>query len=120
MRQEFSAGWSLSPAAAQALEERVIHTEVQALRLNGLTLVGFPGEVFAEMSLKLKSETQGHGIAVVELANDNVGYVAPPRPFAEGGYEAAQHLWGRVKPDSVDALMAAAHQAINRLTATES
>lgn len=114
MRQEFSEGWSLSPATIQALEERMIHTEVQALRLNGMILVGFPGEVFTETSLKLKSEYQDLGVTVVELANDSVGYLAPSAIFAEGGYEVAQHVWGRVTPDSVDVLMAAAGRVITR------
>jgi neutral ceramidase len=115
MKQEFVDGWLLSPAMARTLEERMIHTEVQALRLNGLILVGFPGEVFAQMSLKLKSEVHDHAITVVELANDNVGYVPPHEIFEEGGYEVGQHLWGRVTPNATEELMAAGRRAIGRL-----
>lgn len=115
MSQEFSKGWSLSSVTARTLHERVIHTEVQALRLNGLILVGFPGEVFAEVSLGLKSEVKNRAVAVVELANDNIGYVAPPEAFAEGGYEVGQHLWGRATPEAMEVLMNAARRAISQV-----
>ena len=116
MQQEFSSGWSLSSVTKRILRERVIHTEVQALRLNDLILVGFPGEVFAETSLKLKSETQNSAIAVLELTNDNIGYIPTALVFAEGGYEVGQHLWGRVTPEATDLLLAAARRVINKLT----
>lgn len=115
MQQEFSTDWSLSSVTTQILKERVIHTEVQALRINGLILIGFPGEVFAEVSLKLKPEAPDRAIAVLELANDNVGYIVTPEAMAEGGYEVGQHLWGRVTPESMEVLMAAARRAISRL-----
>jgi hypothetical protein len=115
MQQEFLAGWTLNTVAAQVVQKQVIHAEVQALRLNGLILVGFPGEVFAEMSLGLKSQARDCAVAVVELANDNIGYIATPEAFAEGGYEVAQHLWSRVTPEAMDELMAAARRAIDKL-----
>jgi hypothetical protein len=115
MRQEFAEGWSLSTVTARTLQEKVIHTEVQALRLNDLILVGFPGEVFAHIGLKLKSETPNCAVAVVELANDNVGYIATPEAFSEGGYEVGQHLWGRVTPEAAGILLAAARRLMNRL-----
>ena len=115
MRQEFTEGWSLSAVTARALQEKVIHTEVQALRLNDLILVGFPGEVFADVGLRLKSETPNRAVAVVELANDNVGYIATPEAFSEGGYEVGRHLWGRVTPEAAEILLAAARRAINEV-----
>ena len=116
MSQEFSKGWKLSSVTTRKLQERVIHTEVQALRLNELILVGFPGEIFAEVSLRLKSEVENRAVAVVELANDNIGYIASPEAFAEGGYEVGQHLWGRVTPRAAKALTTVAQRAITRLT----
>jgi hypothetical protein len=116
MQQEFSTDWSLSSVTARTLQDRVIHTEVQALRMNDLILIGFPGEVFSEVSLQLKSESSNRAIAVLELANDNVGYIVTPEAMAEGGYEVDQHLWGRVTPQSMEVLMAAARRAIDRLT----
>jgi hypothetical protein len=54
-------------------------------------------------------------VAVVELANDNIGYVAPPEAFAEGGYEVGQHLWGRATPEAMEVLMNAARRAISQV-----
>jgi len=116
MRQEFAGGWSLSTVTTQIIQEKVIHTEVQALRLNDLILVGFPGEVFSDIGLKLKAETPNRALAVVELANDNVGYIATQEAFSEGGYEVGQHLWGRIPPEATEVLIAAARRAINELT----
>jgi hypothetical protein len=115
MQQEFSTGWSMTSVMQQTLEARVIHTEVQALRLGRLILVGLPGEIFAESGLKLKRETSQGVVTVLELANDNVGYIAPAQAFAEGGYEVGQHLWGRVTPDAIEVVLAAARRLIDRL-----
>jgi hypothetical protein len=115
MQQEFSTGWSMTSVMQQTLEARVIHTEVQALRLGRLILVGLPGEIFAESGLKLKRETYQGVVTVLELANDNVGYIAPAQAFAEGGYEVGQHLWGRVTPDAIEVVLAAARRLIDRL-----
>jgi hypothetical protein len=115
MQQEFSAGWSMTSVLRQILEERVIHTEVQALRLGRLILVGLPGEIFAESGLKLKKETYQGVVTVLELTNDNVGYIAPAQAFVEGGYEVGQHLWGRVTSDATEVVLAAARRTIDRL-----
>jgi hypothetical protein len=90
----------------------VIHTEVQALRLNDMVMVSLPGEVFTEAGLALKQAHPQVGIAVVELANDNIGYIPTHQAFAEGGYEVACNLWGRVTPEAADRLMEAAHTLI--------
>ena len=116
MQQEYSKEWSLTSTTAQILQERVIHTEVQALRLDELIFVGFPGEIFTEIGLTLKSEVENRAIAVVELANDSIGYIATPEAFAEGGYEVGQHLGSRVTSEAAEILMAAARRAINKLT----
>jgi hypothetical protein len=115
MQQEFAKGGVLSPVIQRVLEERVIHTEVQALRIDNLLLVGFPGEVFVESSGRLKSEIKGSAVAVVELANDNIGYLPTAVAFTEGGYEVAQNLWGRVGPEAVETLMEAAYDVIGKL-----
>ena len=116
MQQEFATGWSLSPALECMLRERVIHTEVQALRLNDLILAGLPGEVFTETGLELKSETKNSAVAVLELTNDNIGYIPTAQVFAEGGYEVGQHLWGRITPAATDLLLTAARRVISKLT----
>jgi hypothetical protein len=117
MQQEFSSGWTLSPVTKRVLEERIIKTEVQALRMGGLALIGFPGEVFAEMGLRLKAELDGTPVAVLELTNDDIGYIVTQKACREGGYEVDQHFWGRVKSEEEQTLMEAAHKVVGKLFA---
>jgi neutral ceramidase len=115
MQQEFSAGWSFSPTIEAVLKEGLIQTEVHALRLNSLSLVGFPGEVLSSTGLKLKSGVPDQAVATVELVNDNIGYIPTQEAFEQGGYEVAPTLWGRVTPAAEEMLFAAAKQALFEL-----
>jgi hypothetical protein len=47
--------------------------------------VGFPGEVFAQTSLELRSSLSATN--VVSCANDYVGYLPRREDYARGGYE---------------------------------
>jgi len=114
IQAEISKGWTFSASVLETARSKVLHTEVQALRLNDLVLVSFPGEIFAEAGQALKQAYPQIGIAVVELANDTVGYIPTHQAFEEGGYEVARNLWGRITPDSADRLVDAAHIAIER------
>ena len=114
MQQEFSRGWNLGPVVNQILRERVIHTEVQAFLLNNLTLAAFPGEIFAETGLQLKDAVQNRAVAILELSNDNIGYIPPLQAFAEGGYEVTANLWGRVQPGAAELLLEAAQRVIRK------
>jgi aminoglycoside N3'-acetyltransferase len=113
--QEFAEGWSSNPVLEQLLREKVIHTEVQGLRLNDMILLGLPGEVFVEIGGHLKNTIPGIAISIVELANENIGYIPTPKVWAEGGYEVGQHLWGRITLDGTDKLEAAARRIISTL-----
>lgn len=119
LSQEFADGWTPSSVVEQLLHERMIHTEVQGLRLNNMVLLGLPGEVFVEIGARLKSAHPHIGVSIIELANENIGYLPTQRVWAEGGYEVGQHLWGRITLDGTDKLEAAARRIISSL-ATES
>ncbi len=93
LRQEFASVDPATAALARILREGVIHSEVQALRFNDLYLVGLPGEVMTSTGRKLRRSWPN--AAVVELANDSVGYILTPEAEAEGGYETGLHLWTR-------------------------
>jgi hypothetical protein len=112
IQTEISKGWKLNSSILEIARSKVIHTEVQALRLNDMVMVSLPGEVFTEAGLALKQAHPQVGIAVVELANDNIGYIPTHQAFAEGGYEVACNLWGRVTPEAADRPMEAAHTLI--------
>jgi len=70
-----------------AEEPAEISVQVQAMRLGGLALVAWPGEMFCRLGLDLKARSPAPTTFVVELANDYIGYVPTRRAFEEGGYE---------------------------------
>jgi neutral ceramidase len=106
LRQEFASANPASQTLAQIIREGVVHSEVQVLRLNELCLVGLPGEVMTSTGLKLQKDWPN--AAVVELANDTVGYILTPEAESEGGYETGLHLWTRTTARGEAVLLEAA------------
>ncbi len=69
-------------------EGRPQWVEVQAIALgHDLAWVGLPGEVFVELGLSIKKGSPFAQTFVVELANENLGYIPDRRSYAEGNYE---------------------------------
>lgn len=65
-------------------------TEVQALAIgDDLSIVGLPGEIFAELGLSLRERSPFRHTLVLGLANEAIGYVPTRRAYDEGGYEPA-------------------------------
>jgi len=72
----------------RARSGRMLPMEVQAFRLDDDTiLVGLPGEVFVELGLAIKQASPFRNTLVVELCNNDMGYVPTKRVFVEGSYE---------------------------------
>ena len=115
LRQEFAAVTVDNPVINAALETGAIRTEVQALRLGDLALVGMPGEVFAETGLQVKASAGLRNVAVAELTNDCAGYLLTPKIEQEGGYEAGLHLFTRVTAASEAILLRAAEGLVATL-----
>ena len=105
LRQEFASISTQNPVIAPILQNRVINTEVQILRLNDLLLVGLPGEVFTTTGLKIKDSIPGRKACVVEIANDYAGYLLTPETAQEGGYETGLHFYTRVTPAAEQTLL---------------
>jgi hypothetical protein len=62
--------------------------EVQAIALgNDVAWVSLPGEVFVELGLAIKKRSPFPQTFIVELANENIGYIPDRRSYAEGNYE---------------------------------
>jgi len=65
-----------------------IPLEVQVLRLGDeVVLVGLPGEIFVDLDLAIKKASPFKITMVMELCNDNPGYIPTKKAFAEGSYE---------------------------------
>ena len=62
--------------------------EMQVLRLGEFCFVGFPGEPFADIGLRLRSMVAPCQLIISELANNELGYFATEPAFSGGVYEA--------------------------------
>lgn len=67
--------------------ERYVEAELQVLSVGDCALAGVPGELFAELGLRLKEMSPFPLTLVVGLANGYVGYIPTARAYDEGGYE---------------------------------
>ncbi|OGO28544.1 MAG: hypothetical protein A2Z16_17585 [Chloroflexi bacterium RBG_16_54_18] len=115
MRQEFADGWTQSSVVDELLHNLIIHTEVQGFRFSDFIFLGLPGEVFVEYGGRLKTAFPSVTVSIVELANENIGYIPTQRVWAEGGYEVGQHLWGRINLSGADQLEVTAKRVISQL-----
>lgn len=62
--------------------------EVQVIALGTqVAWVSLPGEAFVELGLAIKKRSPFPQTFVVELANENLGYIPDRRSYAEGNYE---------------------------------
>ena len=62
--------------------------EMQAIRIGEIRIVGFPGEPFADIGMRLREKVSPKNIIISELANNELGYFATEPAFSAGVYEA--------------------------------
>jgi neutral ceramidase len=92
---------------------RMLPMEVQAFRLDDDTiLVGLPGEVFVELGLAIKQASPFRNTLVVELCNNDIGYVPTKKAFVEGSYEVVN---SRVQSGGGEMLVEAAARLLKEL-----
>jgi hypothetical protein len=105
----------LTPLAAFA----GTHTLVQAVAINDLLILAVPGEMAAEIGLRLKRrgvrEMGFAHVAIVGLANDHVGYILTPEQMGRGGYEAAISFYGPQLGPLMEEAVASAGLAVSRM-----
>ncbi len=88
--------------------------EVQAISLGtDVAWVSLPGEVFVELGLAIKKRSPFKLTMVVELANENIGYIPDRRSYAEGNYEPES---ARCAAGSGEKLVDAAVNLLNQLS----
>ncbi len=76
--------------------------------------MGLPGEIFVELGLAVKQCSPFPHTFVVELANENVGYVPDRRSYLEGNQEPES---ARCAPGSGERLVEAALRLLGELHA---
>ncbi len=87
--------------------------EVQVISLGqDAAWVALPGEIFVELGLAIKQRSPFRHTFVVELANDNLGYIPDKRSYAEGNYEPES---SRCAPGSGEKLVDAAVRLLTDL-----
>ncbi len=64
-----------------------ITTEIQALRLGDVYILGLPGEILVEVGLAIKDKAGIDKLFVTSMTNDSIGYVCHAQAYAEGAYE---------------------------------
>lgn len=60
--------------------------EIQAIRTGATTVIGVPGELFAQTALDIRSAHPDERTIIAGLANGDLGYLPPPAAYAQGGY----------------------------------
>jgi len=97
----------------RARSGQMLPMEVQAFRLDPDTiLVGLPGEVFVELGLAIKQASPFRNTLVVELCNNDIGYVPTRKAFVEGSYEVVN---SRVQSGGGEMLVEAAARLLKEL-----
>ncbi len=100
----------LGPLAQDSPQGKEITTETQVLRLGDLAFVTTPGELFAEIGVRLQNISPFRHTIVVSNANDSLGYLVTEAAYREGGYE--RNL--APAPDIEPRLVEAARRAMER------
>lgn len=94
-------------------EGRPHRVEVQAIAWGReLAWISLPGEVFVELGLAIKQRSPFPHTFVVELANENIGYIPDRRSYLEGNYEPES---ARCAAGSGEKLVAAAVKLLTEL-----
>ena len=89
--------------------------EIQAIRLGDVSLVGIPGEPFAEIGFELKNCSGPGRTLVAGYANDWLGYLAPQSAWDLGGYEVDLGTWSIVGPEAFDIILETAGKLVSRM-----
>ena len=79
--------------------------QVQVFRIGEAYLVGLPGELFVEYSLKIKRLAPAKTFVASLVGGELQGYIVTPRAAAAGGYEATNSIFA---PESGTVLVLAA------------
>lgn len=62
--------------------------EIQVIRIGDCAVVGFPGEPFSDIGLRLRERSPFSRLILSELANGELGYFATEPAYSAGVYEA--------------------------------
>ncbi len=91
--ETFTLARAAAEGRTEAFYRSCLPAEVQLLRIGRWAFVGWPGEIFVEYALTVK--TQCPDTYIISLANGELqGYIVTEEAAREGGYEASNGLFG--------------------------
>lgn len=97
------------------LQDKLIKTEIQAVKLGETVIVTLPGEVFVEYGLKIKSISPFSNTLIFGMTNDYLGYIPTQAAFTEGGYEIKTAASSKLDEMAGDRLIAQISELIKSL-----
>lgn len=68
-------------------QDNDIPVEQICLAIGDAALISFPGELFTEIGMRIKSQSPFRHTAIIGLANGYTGYIPTAKAILEGGYE---------------------------------
>ena len=70
-----------------------LSAEVQVLAIGPLAFVGVPGELFVQLGMQIIKGSPFPNTFVLELANQDIGYIPTEEAFDQGGYEPTNAMF---------------------------
>jgi neutral ceramidase len=86
--------------------------EVQVLSVGPVAFVGIPGELFVELGLEIQKKSPFKNTVIVELADQDIGYIPTEDGFRQGAYEPTSTL---MVPGSGERIAAKAIELLGEL-----
>src|SRR5262249_37881610 len=81
-RQTFIKFLGIPPHFAEpAMRSEMFNTDVQALAIGPLTLIGLPGEPFVETGMAIQKRLDRENVIVLGYSNDDVRYILPAAAY---------------------------------------
>jgi len=104
--------WALRALEVASRKQPTMSTRVQAICVGDVALVAVPCELFYELGLDIKRKSPFSHTVVIELANDNIGYVPRREDYDNGGYEVVN---SRLAPGDGEKIVETALGLLKRL-----
>lgn len=84
--------WAAKVMRIHDSKKPTINAEVQVLTLGSLAFVGIPGELFVKSGTQIIKESPFPDTFILELANQDIGYIPTKEAFEQGGYEPTSSM----------------------------
>jgi len=104
--------WALRSLEVAGRKQPTISARVQVICVGDVALVAVPCELFYELGLDIKKRSPFSRTVVIELANDNIGYVPRREDYDNGGYEVVN---SRLAPGGGEQIVETALDLLKRL-----